>query len=125
MQKIGATVFILILFLLPQLSFAAGLVPSCDGPNCTVCDLGILANNIINWLVNFSFAAGAAMVIYGGYLIMTAGLSPKQYAEGKDIIFAAAIGLGIILVSWIIINTTLYYITGSETWYKIECKLVQ
>ena len=114
----------LIIFSLPQFSYAAGLVP-CDGLDCTICDLGILANNIINWLVNFSFAAGAAMVIYGGYLIMTAGLSPKQYAEGKDIIFAAAIGLGIILVSWIIINTTLYYVTGSETWYTITCDLTK
>ena len=115
---------VILIFLLPQFSLAAGLVP-CTGINCTICDLAILVNNIINWLINFSFAAGVVMVIYGGYLIMTAGLSPDQYKKGKDIIFAAAIGLAIILVSWVIINTTLYYLTGSKSWYKIECDLTK
>lgn len=135
MQKIlvAASFLALVLFLLPQFSFAAGIVP-CKGsdadptdvrPTCTVCDLAKLANNIISWLVSFSFMAGALMVVYGGYLIMTAGLSPKQYEEGKGIIYAAAMGLAIVLVSWALINTVIYYLTGRENWWKIECDLAK
>ncbi len=114
------SILYLLMILLPQFSYAQ-IVP-CSGSDCTICHLGILANNIINWLVNFSFAAATLMIIYGGYLIMTAGLSPKQYEEGKGIIFAAIMGVAIILTSWIVINTAIQYLTGLETWYRIECK---
>ncbi len=128
------TILFLVIFavfsLAPQFVLAAGLVP-CQGVvgevggatslGCSLCDLAKLTNNVVNWLVNMSFVMATIFAIYGGYLIMTAGLSPKQYEQGKDVVLAVAIGLAIVLTSWIIINTALKFLTGSENWYRIDC----
>ena len=40
------------------------------------------------------------MVLYGGFLILTAGDKPEQITKGKNTILYAAIGYTIILCSW-------------------------
>ena len=108
-----------------------GLVP-CEGVlksggnyslGCRLCDLAILGNNIINWLTTVSFALAIIFTMYGGYVIMTAGIKPDRLQHGKDVIKAVVIGLGIILVAWVFINTVLQVLTGSQfgPWNRIAC----
>ena len=103
-----------------------GLVPCGPGtstPQCRLCDLAILANNIINWLTTVSFALAVLFTMYGGYVIMTAGIKPDRLQHGKDVIKAVVIGLAIILVAWVFINTVLQVLTGSQfgPWNRIAC----
>ena len=103
-----------------------GLVPCGPGtqtPQCRLCDLAILGNNIINWLTTVSFALAVLFTMYGGYVIMTAGIKPDRLQHGKDVIKAVVIGLGIILVAWVVINTVLQVLTDSRfgPWNRIAC----
>lgn len=118
--------------LLPIFALAAGLVP-CEGVTgqvggstslgCNVCHLAELVNNAVNWLVNFAFAIATLFVIYGGYLYMTSGWWPKQLDEAKSVLTGAVYGLIIVLLSWVAINSALKYLTGSDSWYHIQCNI--
>ncbi len=87
---------------------AAGLVP-CGGVGqnpCTWCDFGVMANNIFNFTVySIIIPIAVAVVIWGGFVIMTAGGSPEKVKSGRDIIKSAIIGIIITLAAWLIIDT--------------------
>lgn len=113
-----------------QLAMAAdfGRFVTCDGPECTVCDLIKLVHNVINWLIQISFVLAVAMVVYGGYVIMfTGATSPSAVSKGKTIIGGAIAGVAIVLLAWVIVNTVLQSILGVKTpwpWNSIpnDCK---
>ncbi len=131
-----AFLFCVCLALLP-LAANAGLVPcGIDDNNnniideseqCTWCHLGELVKNIIDFLVKIVIAAAAALVLWGGFVIMTAGASPERAKHGRDIIKAAVIGIIIALGAWLIIDTIIKTIaTGwSDSlfgpWNEISC----
>lgn len=117
MKKLFAITSISLL-LLTQLAFAAdtGRFVTCDGPDCTVCDLIKLVHNVINWLIQISFVVAVVMVMYGGYVIMfTGATSPDAVSKGRKIIFGAVVGVAIILSAWVIVNTVLQTIIGVQT----------
>lgn len=59
-----------------------------------------ILQNIIGYLIMIGAPILAIMVIYGGFLILTAGDSPEKVKSGKDVIFWAAVGYIIVLSSW-------------------------
>ena len=94
-------VFILILVLIPTLSFAAGLVPSCSEDLITgECTWGFnefltLINNIVNFIL-FSLAVpiAAIMFFYAGFLMITAGgVSASSKTKAKNIFTNTVIDL--------------------------------
>ncbi|GEM_PF-4767971 len=84
---------------------AAGLVPNCEGVSCSICDLIKLAHNVITYAIELSFALAVGMVVFGGYYLLTAGGSEEKVTQGRKIVWYAAVGLGIVLSGWVIINT--------------------
>jgi len=148
MKKIFLLTFIAFLFfsLVPSPSQAA-LVP-CGGtgqPICNLCHIFVLLNNIFIFLlipdanINNNFplipSVAALMLIIGGFYLLIAGGSPELFAKGKSVLTAVVIGLVIVFVAWVFLNTFLDAIgvakwTGLmdnpdtpevEGWWKIQC----
>ncbi len=75
---------------------------------CTFSDLITLAKNIIDFLI-FIAAPIIAMfiILWGGFLILTAGGSTEQVSEAKKLFWKALTGLLIAMCAWIIVKTIL------------------
>ena len=95
----------------------SGIVPLCntgdlvDGKFPVPCDftyLMKLINSIINFLL-FKIATPliALIIMYTGYLYITAGGSTGQTEKVRHILFSAVIGYVIALSAWLIVNTIL------------------
>ncbi|MDD4930815.1 MAG: pilin [Candidatus Colwellbacteria bacterium] len=63
----------------------------------TWCDFVQLVNNIIGLIFYIALPVATVMIMYGGFLFLTAGGKDKQVAKGKTIITSAIIGLAIVL----------------------------
>lgn len=55
---------------------------------------------IVRWVLGLLGVAAVIMIIYGGYLWLTAGGEDKQVEDAKKTIRAAVIGLAIVLLSY-------------------------
>jgi len=105
------------------------LVP-CGRPGtsaCQFCDIFVLLNNIMSYIIKciVPIIAGLMLVI-GGFYLLIAGASPQLVSKAKSVITATVIGLVIIFVAWIFLNTFLDKIgvatwTGLGTWWQINC----
>lgn len=97
---------------------ADGLVPCGPGtskPSCQFCDLLTLVEKIINFaLYNIAIPLSVIFIIYGGFLIMTAGASPERVKTGRSVIKAAVVGLLIALFAWMIVDTILTVLAGQK-----------
>ncbi|MCC6639373.1 hypothetical protein IT409_02340 [Candidatus Falkowbacteria bacterium] len=82
-----------------------------DG-NCQICDIMIVANNIIKVILGLSGSiALLACLISGGYLLISQGgeYKKKAYETAKT----ALIGLAIIFFAYPLVNLGLNIVTGS------------
>lgn len=117
----------LFLGFLPLLTSAAqGLVPCGPGTSktsCDLCDLFTLVQNVINFSIGIAMVLGTAFIVYGGFLILTAGGSPERVKSGRSAIIAAIVGLIIVLGSWLIVDTVIKVISGGAfgPWNKLTC----
>ena len=59
----------------------------------------------VNYILLFLGLLATVMVIYGGFLYVTAGVDDAGAEKGKKILTYAAIGIIIILISYALINT--------------------
>lgn len=106
---------------LPPEGVGQGLVP-CKGTSdspCTFCHFFILIHNIFDFLaLKVAPALSVAMLIAGGLILMFTGgfggteTRPGPRALGMRIVRGAIIGLVIVLLSWVIVNTTINTIAG-------------
>lgn len=122
--KVSLFVFILILVLIPVLSLAARLVPSCSENLITgECTYGFnelltLVNNVVNFIL-FSLAIpiAAIMFFYAGFLMVTAGSeSASSRTKAKTIFTNTLIGLVIAAAAWVIVHTILTILGYSGSW---------
>ena len=109
-----------------------GLVP-CGNPgqpDCTICDIFVLAQNIINFvLIDIVPVAAALLTAIAGILYLFGGAKPTWRALGKKLIKQVIYGLIIIYISFIILNTVLAlvapeskkYFSITEGGVKIQC----
>jgi|SRR3989338_8005898 len=67
---------------------------------------------IIDFLTKLVLPIAAAIIVWGGIVIMTAGGSEERVGKGKKIITTAVIGAAIALGAWLIINTVYLALTG-------------
>lgn len=130
----------LFLFLTPVSVWAGceGPIVPCGGEEdpCQFCHIFELLNNIINYVLTCltPIVAGFMMVL-GGFYFLIAGPRPEKVSKAKSVITAAVIGLVIIFLSWVFLNTFLDMIgvakwTGFfdnpatpeiEGWWQIKC----
>ncbi len=116
--------------LLAASSVSAALVPACGDPGnpCKLCHLFVLLKNIIDFLVTLSFPLAGLVIAFGGILYLTAGGNPGQIEQGKKAITAAVMGIVIVLVAWLVVDTFLVVIAGGSQpagfpwpWNDINC----
>lgn len=91
------------LFVVPFLVFADGIVP-CDGPECTICDIAELGQNIINYMVMIAASVAALLFAYAGILYITAGGDSGKISSAHQIFFNVFVGFMLILAAWLIVN---------------------
>lgn len=141
-----ATFFILIgalVFSSVPLTVDAGIV-QCGGvnvdgtaqPACGFCDIFKLINNIVIFFLvpSPSVNSGVAVVpliatlliLVGGFYILIAAGRPESQKKGKDIITAVVIGLLVVYIAWIVVNSILTFLgvaqwTGLLQWWDIKC----
>ena len=72
-------------------------------------DLKTTVVNVIKLVLGLLGLIAVIMVIYGGFLWMTAGGNEDNVDKGKKVISAAVIGLIIVLLAWAIV--TFFYNT--------------
>jgi len=100
--------------------FFAQLVPGCT-VDCTAEDLQQLVVNVIRFLMEISLVIATLFILWGGFLLLTSGGSPERISSGKKAITAAIIGLVIVLVAFIAINTFITIFTScSGDWWKFD-----
>ena len=114
-----------------------GLVPcgrTCDDPctkncecaPCTLCHLFVLFKRIVDFLtLNIIFPLAVLMIVVGGAMFLTAGGDPGRIGGAKKILTATVIGLAIIFLAWLIVDTVITFLTpaGSpfQNWSTINC----
>lgn len=63
-----------------------------------------LVRTILNYFLGFLGVLCVAIVIYGGFMYVTAGVNESGAETGKNILTYAAIGIMIILLSFVLVN---------------------
>jgi len=155
MNKKFFIILLLLVLLVPDKIFAiyeAALVP-CGGcemfdpndrtvclvrqPQCSFCHIFTLIDNILVFvLTRVVTVVGAAMLVWGGFVFLSAGPSPGKIEQAKGIITAVVIGIVIIFIAWVFLNSFLASIgvaewTGfmddpatveEEGWWNIQCQ---
>ncbi len=101
-----------VFFISPEISYAQGGLVPCDGPECNMCHLALLAENVINFIIKVSFAVVALLFAYAGFLYFTGGSDPGRISNAKSIFTNAFIGIIIILTGWLVVNVLLTTLTG-------------
>jgi hypothetical protein len=105
----------IIIFSIPVLVFAAGLVPNCNvivngemTKPCNFDSLMTLINNVINFvLITLATPIFALILIYVGWLYLSSGGSSENVTKAKKILKNAVIGYIIALVAWLVVKTIL------------------
>ncbi len=98
---------ILVVFVLPNISSAAPIIPTCANDNCGFRDFIQLINNVVNFIIMISFPIAAGVFAWAGFnMMMDAGNGAKR-RESIEMMKKVMIGFAIILVAWIVVNTLL------------------
>jgi hypothetical protein len=114
---------------------AAGFVP-CTGTGaggttkCDVCQIFELITNIYNYMVKIIMPILAGLLfLWGGIMMVMAGASEESYKKGKAIFVNTAIGVVIVLISWLAVNTILVEFARSANgfssgswWQGVKCQ---
>lgn len=99
-----------------------------DAPPCQFCHIFILLANIINFVLTcLTPIIAGLMLIIGGLYLLAAGANPQTLNQAKSVITAAIIGLVIIFLAWVFLNTLLDFMgiqewTGLGTWWDFTGK---
>jgi len=123
-SKILSVVLLVMVFLFSAssaLAICEGPIVPCGGADnpCQFCHLFVLIERIINFIFTCLVPIAASlMLIVGGLYLLIAGPSPEKVNQAKGIITAAVIGIVIIFVAWIFLNTFLDYM-GIKEWTRL------
>ncbi len=109
------SILFLSFFFLPFLVFAGGdgIVP-CKDSGCSICDLGMLAQNIINFLVMAATSIATALFVYAGILYIFAGGDKEKISKAHNIFFNAVVGFIFVLAAWLIVNLIMTTLLGES-----------
>lgn len=86
------------------------IVPTCppvlsDGTGgCGWPELSLLAKNIVELLLWGAIPLAVLVILYGGFMVLTAAGSESRYMTGRKAIIGAVVGLFIVFGSLILIN---------------------
>lgn len=85
---------------------------STTGNPCNIAAFIAFLKKIIQFMFVIAIPLAVIVIVWGAFVIMTAGGSESRVTQGKGIITAAVIGLAILLGSWLIVTTVLGFLKG-------------
>lgn len=92
------------------------IIENCQGPQ-----LLELFANIIQFMIDIAFVIAVVMVLWGGILLMVSGGNEDRVKRGRKALTGAIVGLVIVLVAWIVINTIITFFTNcSGEWWVLQ-----
>jgi hypothetical protein len=101
---------------------------SCSGSNCSACDFVVLGNTAIKWLITISFLFFAVLAFRAGIKLVTSQGNAGALSEAKSSFTNAFIGLIIILLAFLIVDTIMRQlvkgngtIEGYGPWSQVQC----
>ena len=134
MNKKALTILLFLSLIIPGQALAlcdiGPLVPCgrAGTPDCGFCHIFKLIENILVLILTCAVPIiGTVMLVWGGFMFLSSAESPSRVEDAKKIIKAVVIGIVIIFVAWVFLNSFLATIgvaewTGlKEGWWKIEC----
>jgi len=128
------TVFIVLFLILGSNSvFAQGLVPCGTRTNptaCTVCDLFVLLQKILNFLTKTAASLATLAIVYIGLLFLLSGGSSKKTTEAKEKLWLVLWGIFWIFGSWLVLNTIINFVADPDVfpwrvWNQVDCRVSQ
>ena len=103
---------------------------SCEGKSCSACDFVVLGNTAIKWLIGISFLFFAVLAVRAGIKLVTSQGNPGALQDAKSSFTNAFIGLVIILVAWLLVDTIMRQlvknsgtIEGYGPWSEVRCSV--
>lgn len=93
---------------------ASGSGPGANVSNCTIQDLFGLLVNIYNYLLGLAGLVAFGFLIYGGIQMFFYSVDEEKLASGKKTVIEALIGIAIVLLAYIIVNTLLVALGVSD-----------
>lgn len=107
------------------LVYAEGLIP-CSGNACRACDLGILANKIIRFLIMIGSLLATLSFMYAGFELVTSGGNGAAREHAKSMFKNVIIGVVLMLSGYLIVNTVMQTLVGDayfqgKKWNEIQC----
>ncbi len=97
-----------------------GFISATDNPNRISAATGgqtsarLLVLTIVNYFLGFLGLVAVLMIIYGGFLVLTAGQDDGKAKKGKQILTLAITGIIIILLSFALVTTILGAGSGQD-----------
>lgn len=82
-----------------------------DIPNAV--NIRIVIVRILNYILSFVGLIAVGFLIWAGFLYLTSGGNEEQSGKAKKLILQVIIGIIIILLSWVIVNTIITQLSGS------------
>ncbi len=118
---------LLLLFLSFGYAQAQGLVPDCGGKatECGLSDFVLLINNIIKFTVKLVISVSVIVFAWAGFKYLTNRGDTGKVKEAHGIFMKVIVGLLIVLLAWLIVNTILKLLTGKDLrgWERDEVKI--
>lgn len=83
-----------------------GVVP-CSGRDCGTCQLVVLGNRVVGVLITIMIAGTMILFAWAGFWMVTSRGSQSEYQRAKNLLQNVIIGLIIMLVAWLAVDTVL------------------
>ena len=100
----------------------------CSGTDCSACDLVLLANNLIKWLIGTVMVLFSVLAVWAGFGLVTSGGNPSALSDAKSKFTNAFIGLLIVLSAWLVVDTLMRGLVGNGgeiegygPWSQVYC----
>lgn len=119
-QKVAQVIVIVMLFVMPVVSFAAlndkfGCT-ELNGLNCNAgTSVNALIKTVINWMLGVAFGIAVLFLIIGGFWYITSAGNEETAEKGKNTAVNAIIGIVIIILSYVIVNVVSNLVTNAGT----------
>ena len=105
-------------------------VATTTAPQCGWDEIIYLGENIINTLIGGAFLITALFLIVGAFKMIISQGAPEKISSARSNISSAIIGLIIVLVSWVVLNSFINFFVDKERcgreWWRfqgLQCEL--
>ncbi|MES2966936.1 MAG: NlpC/P60 family protein [Patescibacteria group bacterium] len=86
----------------------------CSGVDCTACNVVSMANGLITWLIGILFVIFAVLLAIAGVRLVASAGNHHALDEAKSTFTNAIIGFMIILAAWLIVDTIMRALVGTD-----------